>query len=823
MPGDGYMLNDPQLESLALKGLRVLELGEGPGIAYAGKLFADFGAEVIKVEALAGDPWRKIPPLVKPTPDSESESALFAWMNTNKSSVAADVLDPEARLWLGDLARTCDVILDARALTQGVEVLARPIWAEGSKKDPLSVTVAIDLTWFGELGPYREYVGAESVCRAMAGAVHGSGPVLGPPHMPHDVQTGIAVGLATFSVGLAAWFGRSDGSRRYVLSVHETIFSVVEMEAGMVQDKRHTPRLGVNRFGSTHPASIYATQDGWIGIFTNTLAQWVGLCEAIGRPELGGDPRFSNGPDRMKHADLIDEILVAAFPSRSTLEWFELLTEQKHPAVIVPTMAQLLKQTVHRERKAFVPVSLGRVQFEAPILPQRLEEAGPLLGGNAPLLGTDTERYKNEFLQRPFATEASIASNEKRPLEGLRILDLSMGWAGPFAARKLADLGAEVIKIESPTYPDWWRGTNYTEQFYQEKLYEKNSNFNLMNRNKYGIAVDLTKPEGKNIFLELVKHADAVIENYSAEVLPKLGLTYDVLSQVNPGLLMLSMPAFGLGNAWSNTRAYGGTLEQASGLPLYTGHPDGSPAMTSYAYGDPNGGLNASAAMMIGFLVQRSTGRGRHINMSQVEGMLTLTAPFMIEQSAIGTEPRRMGNHHPMYSPHGCYPCQTHDTWVVLSITQDTQWASLCRLIAREDWLVNPLFATAQARLLNQNEIDAAITSWTEQFNVADIVSLLQASGIAAGPVQTLSQVMGDVHLLDRNFWQTLEREHVGHYISSSTYFRLNGKSMPINCPAPTLGQHTNMVLKNLLSFTEAELQILESNGVIGTVARPKK
>jgi len=343
-----------------------------------------------------------------------------------------------------------------------------------------------------------------------------------------------------------------------------------------------------------------------------------------------------------------------------------------------------------------------------------------------------------------------------------------------------------------------------------------------MNRNKLGIAVDLTKPEGKKIFLDLVRHADAVIENYSAEVLPKLGLTYDVLSEVNPKLLMLSMPAFGLGNAWSNTRAYGGTLEQASGLPLYTGHPDGPPAMTSYAYGDPNGGLNAAAAMMLGLYLQRTTGKGRHINMSQVEGMLTLTAAFMIEQSALGTDPQRMGNRHAMYAPHGCYPCRTHDTWVVISISDDVHWDSLCKLIGRKDWLVNLNFGSSLQRLLNQSEIDAAVSAWTEQLDAKEVVAILQKVDIAAGPVFTLSQVLDDPHLHERGFWQSIPREYVGQYLSSSTYFRTNGKPMPINRPAPTLGQHTNMVLENILSMSKDKIQALEINGVIGTEARPK-
>ena len=818
------MIALPQVDQLALKGLRVLEIGEGAGLAYAGKVFADFGAEVIKVESANGDAWRSMPPVISVrTPGNRPESALFGWMNTNKRSVVADVAQTQDQTWLGELARSCDIILDARALTLGVDVLAHRVWSDNLNDAAEHCPIEVDITWFGDSGPYVDYIGTDAVCRAMAGAVHGSGPEDGPPHMPHDVQTGIAVGLASFSVALAAWLGRQDGSRRYVLSVHEIMFSMVEMEAAMVQDKRHSPRRGVNRFGITHPAGIYQTSDGWIGTFTNTLAQWTGLCKAIDRPDLANDRRFATGADRMQHADLIDSLLTDAFIKRSTQAAVTALTAEKFPAVIVPTMEQLLQQSIHRERHAFVPIEVGGVGLEGPVLPQRLGAAGPLLGGSAPELGADTSYYKNAGLLRAARSKyMPSAPTEKLPLEGLRIVDLSMGWAGPFASRKLADLGAEVIKIESPSYPDWWRGTNYTEEFYRDKVYEKNNNFNLMNRNKSGLAIDLTKPEGKQLFIDLIKRSDALIENYSAEVLPKLGLDYEVIRRANPDLLMLSMPAFGLGNAWSNTRAYGGTLEQASGLPLYTGHPDGPPAMTSYAYGDPNGGLNATAAMLLGFLVQRTTGKGLHINMSQVEGMLTLTAPFMLEQSLTGRVSARQGNRHAVRSPHGVYPCLVNDTWLVLSITGDSEWRSLCRLMNKEHWLTDPTLVSSAGRLAKQPLLDQEIAHWCRQQRVEVAVAALQQAGIAAGPVQTLTQVLEDPHLNQRGFWQKLPRAYIGHYISSSTYFRLNGEPMPIKCPAPTLGQHTNDVLAQLLGLSSDECAKLEAAGVIGNEAHPK-
>ena len=318
-------------------------------------------------------------------------------------------------------------------------------------------------------------------------------------------------------------------------------------------------------------------------------------------------PTLRDQYDRLEHAHEIDALFQPLWETRTATEWFDLALEYKLPIAVVPTMAELLEQPVHRERGAFVPVRIGEAAFEAPVLPQHLTSTPPRGGGTAPLAGEDEAGWFVPSSDRP----AGRAAAGTLPLEGMRIVDLTMGWAGPTASRHLGELGAEIIKVEACQYPDWWRGTDLRAAFIAEQKYEKIPWFQLMNRNKLDVTLDLTQPDGVALLKRLVADADAVIDNYSAEVLSKLGLDYGVLEKVRPGLVMLSMPAFGSGNAWSDCRGYGSTLEQASGLPTITGFPDDPPTMNQTAYGDPVGGFNAAAALMVALLHNRRPGKAR--------------------------------------------------------------------------------------------------------------------------------------------------------------------------------------------------------------------
>lgn len=794
----------------------MVEIGSGTALAFCGKLFADFGAEVVKVEPPGGDPGRHSPPLVQ-AGDGHRESAYFAWLNTNKRSITADLQCDEGVERIRNIVASSDVVIDARAICQAH---GRPADLHNGGANLRCVEVVI--TWFGEKGPYSGYASTDAVCRALAGVIHSTGPIEGPPLIPHDGQSGVAVGLAAFTTAVAGLFGNIHGGRRYVLSAHEALVHLVEINIGMALEGRSRPRSGINRFNGQYPASIYPTKDGWIGISTATVLQWRSLCKVLGRPELARDPRYLLGMERLDLADEIDAILTPILATRTAAEWFELCAAERLPVVIVPTMEQLLKQSVHRERGAFVPVRIGEGCFEGPILSQRMGDAGPLRGGRAPLVGEHDTLYAPGESAGTSSPPPSQPVAAKPPLEGVRIVDLTMGWAGPFATRHMADLGAEVIKIESITYPDWWRGTNPSEAYYKEQLYEKATYFNMMNRNKLGVTLDLTSPEGVGILKKLVGTANAVIENYSAEVLPKLGLDYAALSKINPNVIMVSMPAFGANNAWSNTRAYGGTLEQASGLPLVSGMEGWPPTMTSYAYGDPIGGYNAAAALLIGLMYQKRTGKGRFIDFSQVEGMLSLVAPSIIEQSVNGFVGPKLGNRHAMYSPHGCFLCKDADDWIVIAVATDAQWKSLCRVMGRTDLAKNSGFDTEKGRRLHENEIEAAIRSWTKHRSADDAMALLQKQGVPSGAVRPIGSLMQDPHLIQRGFWRVVERPFVGHHLSGGTFFREGGESASIRNSAPTLGQHNAKVLSGILGLTVDQLSALSARGVIGTKAMPK-
>jgi len=790
----------------ALQGLRVLEVGELPAGALCARLFADFGAEVLKLEALGGDAGRGIAPLID-IGEGRREGAYFSFLNVRKRS---------ARLSKGvllELLTDTDVLVDSLSPEErrslGID--------HGQLQERLPGLVIASISWFGDDGPYSNFVGSDAVVRAIGGATQLVGPVEGPPVPVYDYQAGNVAGLTAFVAAMASLQSQERRGRRLELPVLDAMIALADYNVALAWaaggvDKR----WGISRFSPNFPLGIYRCKSGYIGVTVVTPVQWRTFCSILGVDALGQDPRYVERTGRLTNADVLEAQFKHRFLEKTAEEWFQIGLKQMLPLVVVPGIDELLVTPEHRRRKAFENVQHGTRSHEQPASPLRLQGTPPLRGGKVPEAGEDVPKWVSK--RTPFRLAKSAA---QAPLAGIRVLDMSMGWAGPLATRHFADLGADVIKVEACQYPDWWRGVDDRPIVFEQRLYEKSAYFNVLSRAKRGVTLDLTSAEGRRLVKELARNVDVVIDNYSAGVLPKLGLDYPDLCAVNPEVIMLSMPAFGSDGPWRDCRAYGSTLEQASGLPSVAGRPEDQPTLIHIAYGDPIGGLHAASALLVALYHKQRTGKGQRILLSQVECMFTMIAPWIVEQSANGIGGQRLGTAHPQHAPHGMYHCAGNDEWVLVAITDDSQWPKLASLIGQPVLAEDPALRSAAGRRSAAMHIDKAIEAWTKRRSAQTAMEELQLAGVPAGVSRAPIGMLEDPHLKARGFWQWIDRELVGLHPQPSPPYRDSLRTLPALRPSPTLGQHNREVLGGLLGLDDTSLNALHASGVIGNRAVP--
>lgn len=404
----------------------------------------------------------------------------------------------------------------------------------------------------------------------------------------------------------------------------------------------------------------------------------------------------------------------------------------------------------------------------------------------------------------------------KLPLEGVRILDLSMFMAGPMATCIAADLGAEVIKVESVQRIDGWRGTAWAPGV--DRPYERAPSFNWINRNKYDITLNLNDWRGIAIIKKLVPLCDALVENYTPRVMENFGLTYDVLSALNPRLVMLSMPGYGLTGPWRDYTSFAWPTEQMAGLTYLTGYPDGPPMFTASTGGDPLSGIMGAVALLMALHYQRRTGKGQHIDLSQTEACTNFVGDAIMEYTMNGRSPTRKGNKHAWMAPHGIYPCLGEDRWLAIAVASDEQWQCLCEIMGQPQLASDQRFADLPSRYRHQDELNSLLAAWTSQHEARELMIQLQAAGIMAAPVMNGKDLLEDPHLQARGFFLEQDREVVGRKHYPGLPIKFAGFEALNRSPAPLLGEHNRHVLTTLLGMSEDELEELERADVIGTV-----
>lgn len=776
----------------ALRGLVVLELATGVAGPYVGRLLADLGAQVVKVEPADGDPTRHEPPFI------EDESAFFAWLNRGKFGVQ---LDDDS---LDSLLAHADIVLHDRRGAAADALEARALRLR------LSVVV-LSLSPYGRSGERSGWL-ATPLTEYATGGYHyfGGDPSREPIALP-GYQVEFHAGMHGAVAVLAGYWHalRTGEGQRIELSHQEAILSD---HAWLTTIWTHTGQVQ-RRTGS----AFVRCADGYLYLFP--LVPYSNLFVLMERFDLLADEELQQP---LVWQQRFPEVL-AAFAewaaSRRRDEVYHACQELRIAVSPVNTFADVVASPQLAARQWFQSLPVGGSTVVGPGVPYRLSETPCRPEGRAPRLGEHTNvvldhcfPWANASQPSPVAGAAGSVPAHG-PLEGLRVIEVTANWAGPIAGRHLADLGADVIKIELQTKPAT-RALVYVGGDLWPEHYHRSGYFNKLNRNKRAICLDLSKPRGRETFLRLARIADVVIENNAARVMGNLGLDWPVLREVNPRLVMCSMSGFGATGPERNYSAYGSNVETVSGLASVLGYGPNEYFGTGSYYADPVTGTHGVVAILAALIAARRTGRGQWIDMALLEAVLPFFAQQLLEYTVTGRVPQPMANRSPRWSPQGVYPSAGTDCWLALTVRNESEWQALCRLIGRLDLASDPDLASAEGRRLRAEEIDDAIATWSRSLDHLAAAEALQKVGVPAAPVMANWELFCDNHLNDRGFFVDIRHPKAGTHRFPGFPWRFERTPATIRRPAPLFAEHNHEVFSDLLGFSEEEVEALYHEGV---------
>ena len=419
------------------------------------------------------------------------------------------------------------------------------------------------------------------------------------------------------------------------------------------------------------------------------------------------------------------------------------------------------------------------------------------------------------------------------PLKNIRVLDLSRVFAMPFAAANLADLGAQVIKIDTcqAQFMDTTRTITgpFPDNETGELWWEQGGTFQNLNRGKRSLTLDLRAEESQKIIKDLVKLCDVVLENFTPRVMARFGLDYESLRAEKPDLIMVSNTGYGHSGPWSNFGAMASALEPTHGTGAFMGYMEEGPGGRMIAgeipnkmgnsYSDFLATWSALGSLMAALLRRARTGQGQWIDLAMYQNGASVTGTGILDYAFNGRRELRIGNRHPVLSPHGVYPCQGPDQWVAIAVRDQTDWLSLCQAIGRPELATDPRFTDPIDRRQHQEELDAIIGRWTADQTSFQVTEALQAVGVPAGAVLTAKQVLVDPQHLARGFFETVHNPpEVGlrpkGYVGRG--WRFSSSEASIKGPAPQLGEANEFVLGKILGLGPEQMEALRSEWVIG-------
>jgi crotonobetainyl-CoA:carnitine CoA-transferase CaiB-like acyl-CoA transferase len=780
-------LGPPGPQERLLADVRVVDLGAEPS-QIAGRVLADLGADVIKVEPAAGDPIRRSPPF-----DGTSGRSLRAWVwNVGKRTVVGEV-DGSG---IEDLLAGADLILSSSAPEPGS---GRPLAASW-----------ITVTPFGSSGPTSAWLGSDLTCTAASGYLMATGD---PDRPPVRCSQPLAYAQVAGEVALAALTALVSATpQRVDLSIAEAMTAAnMSAHVSMFQHGDRGTRSG-GSMGRTR--EVWRCRDGFIVFGMRGGPSRARTWDAVvGQLTADGiDPGPFDGIEwtKFEHDSVTDSDLVAMsgalaryFAGHTMAELYELAVSEK--LMIAPVMAPA---------EMYAHPQLHSVSFFQTIppyhgVPYSFARAGPLgAGDEGGLIGPRLAAPAPAWSRR----SVPLSAAPRQPWEGVRLLEFGSGIAAPMTTRYFVEYGATCVHIESANRPDVIRLYSTHPLDPHLAALEGSVLFANVNAGKYSVTLNMRLPEARDLALRLVDWADAVIENYAPATMPKWGLGPEELARRKPDLVMLRSSMWGSRGPHADYPGYGAQGTALSGYLFLTGWPDRDPAFPYGTVTDTLAPRYSAAALAAALLYRRRTGRGVMVDVSQIEVALFTLSPWLLDYAVNGHTGARAGNRSDLGAvPHGVFATRGEDRWIAIAVWSDEEWARLCGLM--ETGAIP--WPTADARTAAISEVETLVNGWTMDREAGALASLLQANRIEAYPVQDFADVLADPQLGARGHFVEMDHPVIGRHRYERSSFRMSAATGTLASPGPTLGQHTNAVLGDLLGIDEAEILRMRSAGVL--------
>jgi crotonobetainyl-CoA:carnitine CoA-transferase CaiB-like acyl-CoA transferase len=791
-------LEAPEWTELPLRSVRVVDMTDDVG-AMCGRYLADLGADVTLIEPPGGLRIRRQPPL------ADGMSLRFATQHANKRSLTIDVDDPVHRHRFLDLVDGADILIDGQP--PGRLDAAKLSSDQLRARNPRLVVTSI--TPFGKSGPYRDWVATDAVHLALSSVLSRSGlPGREPLIPPGRLADEHAAVQAAWSTLVAYWHSVRTGAGQDVdVSVLEAVTYAMDPAfgiAGSAMADLKPSDLPAGRPDARHMYPVFACADGHVRICMLAARQWRGMFAWLGQPAEFADPRYDNTFHRFRDSHRLYKLIADLFSGKTRAQLRA--AGQRHGVPIEPvnTPADALVDEHFAERHSFIDLELpgGRV---ARVPRGCIEIDGRPVGIHTPA-GTPLKQAN-----LPDVTSISPshhAPSDMPALSGLRVLDLGVIVVGAETGRLFADLGADVIKVESADFPDGSRQSSAPGTI--------NASVAWGHRNKRSLGIDLRHPTGKALFLKLVAESDIVLTNFKPGTMEALGLSYDVLREVNPGIVMVDSSALGSTGPASRRMGYGPLVRAFTGLTSIWRYPDlpGEFCDSITVYPDHAAARIGALGALALLLRRMHIGTGGTVSVAQAEVMLT---QFAAEFGAESLEPGSMtpAAHSGWPAPAGAYPCAGDDQWCVVTVRDDDDWARLCAAVGADELANDPTLATQEGRRRHRDLVDERLSEWTRLRSPEDAMTLLQGAGIPAGAMRRVNELLRDPHLAARNTFSTLRHRDLGELPTERSPAKFSRLADPPMRPAPLAGADTRAVAAELLGLDDTAIETLIAERVL--------